>query len=213
MLCSECKPVLFPYVEYGYKAELQKLAGSKIISDGEIIDFHGMRFRLMKGWSYEKVFSGRTIKFYKDKSRFFILSFSNNKDIHLDNETFKMVGCKNFSIMDSTRTKTKKEFYTDLYLFTDEQLSGNPTFWQYYILWAKTEFLHNAIKLTHYRGKNLEAFQRISDPKTACTDADIIMRSVIFPNKIAPAYLKVTAVFRDDAFFQRFFNMLDAMNP
>ncbi len=211
-----CKPVLMPYVEYGYKAESQKLSGSYIQKNKEIIDFHGVKLVVPQGWSYETVFAGRTIKFSKDKDRFFILNFKNNKLFRNDDiQTFKMIGCKNFSVKnkDQGKTRIRKEFYTDLYLFTGDQLDSNPTFWQYYILWTKTEFLRDAVKLIHYTGENLEAFQRNIDPRTACAKADVVMQSEIFPKKIAPDYLAIAAGFRDDAFFVEFLEMLNAMNP
>jgi hypothetical protein len=208
-----CKPVLLPYVEHNYKAEPQKLSRSYVQRHTELIDFQGIKVAVPQGWSYEEVFSGRTIKISKDKNRFFILNFVKNVDIWCDIETFYMIGCKKFSEKKQKTIKTEKEFYTDLYLFTDDQLDNDPTFWQYYILWCKTEFLRDTDELIHYRGENLEAFQRNSKLGPACTKGGVVMHSEVFPKKIAPDYLSIASGFKDDAFFVEFLEMLNVMNP
>jgi hypothetical protein len=210
---NSCKPVLMPYVEYDYKAVSQKLSGGYVKKNAEAIDFHGLKLAVPQGWSYEMVFSGRTIKISKNKNRFFILSIKNNVDIWCDIETFNLIGCKNFIEKNQKIIKTKKDFYTDLYLFTDDQLDSDPTFWQYYILWSKTEFLRDTDELIHYTGENLEAFQRNSKLGPDCTKGGVVMQSEIFPNKIAPDYLSFAAGFKDDAFFVEFLEMLNIMNP
>lgn len=210
---SDCKPVLFPYVEYEYKAEPQKISGGYISETEEIIDFHGLKLPVPQGWHYKKVFSGRTIKFFKDKHRSFIVSFKDNNDIWCDIESFSMMGCKKNSLKSQETARTKKEFYTELYLFTDDQLDRDPTFWQYYILWAKTKFLHDVDKLIHYTGENLEAFQRNSKFGPACTKGGVVMQSEIFPQEIAPDYLSIAAGFIDDAFFAIFLSKVDTLNP
>lgn len=208
-----CTPVLMPYVEYGYKADSLKLSGDYVQKTEEIINFHGLKVAVPQGCSYEMVLAGRTIKISKNKNRFFILSFKKNIDILCDIEDFYMVGCKNFALNNQEKIKTKKEFYTDLYLLTDDQLDGDPTFWQYYILWCKTEFLRDTDELIHYTGENLEAFQRNSKLGPACTKGGVVMHSEIFPKKIAPDYLSIASGFKDDAFFVAFLEMLNAMNP
>jgi hypothetical protein len=122
-----------------------------------------------------------------------------------------MIGCKNFVVKNQEKTKTQKEFYTDLYLFTDDKLDNDPMFWQYHILWCKTEFLRNTDELFHYTGENLEAFQR--NYKLECTRGRLLMQSEIFPKKIAPDYLVIASRFKDDAFFVEFLEMLNVMNP
>jgi hypothetical protein len=124
-----------------------------------------------------------------------------------------MVGCKNFIEKTQNNIKTKKEFYTDLYLFTDDQIGSDPTFWQYYILWSKTEFLRDTDELIYYTGNNLEAFQRNSKLGPDCTKGGVVMQSEIFPKKLAPDYLSIASGFKDDAFFVEFLEMLNAMNP
>lgn len=208
-----CKPVLMPYVEYEYKAKPQKLSGDYVQKTEEIIDFHGLKIAVPRGWSYETVLDGRTIKFFKDKGHVFILNFEKNIDISCDAEISYMIGCKNFIVKNQEKTKTQKEFYTDLYLFTDDQLDSDPMFWQYHILWCKTEFLRDTDDLFHYTGENLEAFQRNSKLGPACTKAGLVMQSEIFPKKIAPDYIVIASDFKNDAFFVKFFEMLNAMNP
>lgn len=208
-----CKPVLMPYVEYGYKAYPKKLSGHYVQKTGKIIDFHGLKVAAPVGWKYEKVFAGKTIKFWKDNNRSFILSFKKNNDIRYDVKNFYMIGCKNFNLKNLEKVRTKKDFYTDLYMFTDDQIDSDPTFWQYYILWSKTEFLRDTDQLMHYTGENLEAFQRNTKRGPACAKAGVVMQSEIFPRKIAPDYLAATTGFKDDAFFVEFIEMLNEMNP
>jgi hypothetical protein len=210
---NSCEPVLMPYVEYDYKAVAQKLSGEYVQKNEEVIDFHGLKLAVPRGWNFEMVLAGRTIKIFKDKNSSFILSFVKNTDIWCDIEDFYMFGCKDFSEKKIKTVKKEKEFYTDLYLFTDDQLDGDPTFWQYYILWCKTKFLRDTDDLFHFTGENLEAFQRNSKLGPACTEAGLVMQSEIFPKIIAPDYIVIASDFKDDAFFVKFLEMLNAMNP
>lgn len=205
-----CKPALMPYVEYAYKARSQKLSGDYIQKTEEIIDFQGLKVALPQGWSYERTFGEKVIKFFNHKNRF-LLIFEKNIDIQCDAEISYMIGCRNFVVKDREKTKTQKEFYTDLYLFTDDDLDSDPMFWQYHILWCKTEFLRNTEELFHFTGDNLEAFQRNYRP--GCNRGNLLMQSEIFPKKIAPDYLSIASRFKDDAFFVEFLEMLNVMNP
>lgn len=208
-----CKPVLMPYVEYDYKAVHQQIFGEYVRKNKEVIDFQGLKLAVPQGWKHEMVLAGKAIKISNEKNHFFILSFKKNIDIWCHIEDFYMVGCKNFVLKDQEKIKTKKEFYTDLYLLTDDKLDNDPTFWQYYILWCKTKFLRETDELIHYTGENLEAFQRNSKLGAACTKGGVVMHSEIFPKKIAPNYLSIASGFKDDAFFVEFLKMLNAMNP
>jgi hypothetical protein len=205
-----CKPVLMPYGEYSYKAVSIKLSGDFVRKADEIIDFHGLKVAVPQGWHCEKVSAEKAIKFFNNKSRF-LLIFEKNVNIQLDTELTYMIGCKNFVIKNKDKTKTQKEFYTDLYLFTDDKLDSDPIFWQYHILWCKTEFLRNTEELFHYTGDNLEAFQR--NYRQDCKKGSLLMQSEIFPQSIAPDYLVIASRFKDDSFFVEFIEMLNAMNP
>jgi hypothetical protein len=206
---KSCKPVLMPYVEYDYKAEPQKLSGDYVQKTDKIINFHGLKVVVPQGWSYEKVSAEKAIKFFNNKSRF-LLIFEKNIDIRCDNEISHMIGCNNFVVKNQGETKTQKEFYTDLYLFTDDKLDRDPVFWQYHILWCKTKFLRDTDELFHFTGESLEAFQR--NYKLGCDRGSLVMQSEIFPKKIAPDYLSIASRFKDDAFFVEFLEMLNAMN-
>lgn len=205
-----CKPALMPYVEYEYKAEPQKLSSDYVLKSQKVIDFHGLKLAMPQGWNYEKVDAKKAIKFFNDKNRF-LLIYEKNIDIRCDTEKSYIIGCKNFAEKGAEKTKTQKEFYTDLYLFTDAELDSDPTFWQYHILWCKTKFLRDTDELFFYTGKNLEAFQR--NYKPGCTKGSLVMQSEIFPQKIAPDYLSIASRFKDDVFFVRFLEMLNTMNP
>jgi hypothetical protein len=208
---NSCIPALMPYVEYEYKAEPKKLSNDYVVPvTQEIIDFHGLKLVAPHGWKYEKVVAEKAIKFFNSKNRF-LLIFEKNIDIRYDTEKSNIVGCKNFVVKDEEKTKTKKEFYTDLYLFTDDKLDSDPTFWQYHILWCKTKFLRDTDELFHYTGKNLEAFQR--NYKPGCTRGSLVMQSEIFPKKIAPDYLTIASRFKDNALLIKFLEMLNTMNP
>ena len=207
---EDCKPVLMPYGEYSYKAESQKLVGDYVQKAEKIIDFHGIAVAVPQGWSYEKVSAGKAIKFFNYKNRF-LLIFEKNVNIQLDSELTHMIGCKNFLVKNQEKTKTQKEFYADLYLFTDDKLDSDPMFWQYHILWCKTEFFQNTDELYHYTGDNLEAFQR--NYRQDCKRGSLSMQSEIFPLRIAPDYLVIASRFKNDSFFVEFIEMLNAMNP
>ena len=103
------------------------------------------------------------------------------------------------------------DLYVDLYDLTTEQLANKPNFWQYYILWEKTNSFKDANRLIHYHGKSIEAFQKNIDPqKRSKMSARTQIR--IFPKAISPDYYSLTADFSDDAFFADFLEMIDTIN-
>ena len=210
---SVCRPVLFPYVEYGYKAESRKLSETHTTYSTEaVVDFQGIKIPIPSEWEFEKV-SNRSLKIFKDKQNFFSLSFFENNPLQShDSKMLKMIGCKDFSGR-IENVKNSKDFYTDLFFFTDNDLNAHDSFWQYYILWAKTNNLRNSSQLTHYTGKNLVAFKIDFDSGIDCRHPDIKIRITIFPKKIEPHYLSIlSSGIKDDAFFVRFLESLDAIN-
>ncbi len=213
-----CKPTLFPYSEYHYKAEPITLAGSHAIpGKGLSIDVFDLELKVPDGYTHEKVFP-QTYKFTLGKKRLFILSmndgarFGGGPGSINDIENFNFIGCNNIKIKDHEKTKTHKDFNTDLYNFTVDDLTPEPDFWQYFILWTKTEHLRDSERLVHFTANNLDAFQKSIDPRMR-TEKSILTQIRIFPNKIAPNYISIAADFIDDAFFVEFLNMLNALNP
>lgn len=216
---QKCKPILFPYIEYTYKAQPRKLAGEYLHSTQlETIDFFNLNLDIPKGWSYERVFAGKTIKLSKGEKRFFLINFHKAKTRIDDASNFKFIGCDAFASKETITTRTDKDFWTDLYLFTSDQLQGEPSFWQYSILWSKTEFLRDATKLIHYKGKDLEAFQRNIKPKS-CACGSTRVHIEIFPKKLEPDHLTIIADIdnadadANDIFFADFLYMIDKLNP
>ena len=209
---GKCKPVLFPYGEYHYKAVPREI-GPYVYTNGKSLEFHGLKIVPPDGWQDEKVLSGsdvKAIRFCKEGNRF-LLIFSKNKVIPADDYTnFKMIGCDDFNTQPD-QNKSRQDFYTDLYLFTDADITDPPTFWQYYVLWAKTTFLRDTEKLFHFKGKNVQAFQRNLVGK-AHNEGDVAIKIEIFPKKTAPDYFEIVTDMKGDAFFLDFLGMLDAMN-
>lgn len=206
-----CKPVLMPYVEYGYKAKPWKLSNAYVQKKEKTIDFHGVKIVSPHGFKHEIVFDGSAINFYNNKKSRLLLSFENNKIIQDNFETFNLIGCNNFNT--KPIRKNSIEFYSDLYSFTDDQLNSEPDFWQYYVLWAKTKFLRDAVKLTHYTGNNIEAFQRNFNDRYSETNNDISIKAEVFPKKMAPDYLVIVTNIKEDEFIIEFIEMMNAMNP
>jgi hypothetical protein len=210
---KKCKPVLFPYVEYGYKAEPVILDGS--YSNDQVkqsIDIFGLKLISPEGW-HLKISNDQTVKFVSKSGRFFLVLY--NKDTPFLDEpgNFNFIGCDDFNSNNKYVMRSDKDVTSAIYLFADEDLKGEPTFWQYFILWSKTKILRDAVKLVHFRGKQLEAFQKNHDPSSLCVHGDIACQIEIFPDKIAPDSLTVAAGFVDDAFFAEFLDMLDTLNP
>ena len=166
------------------------------------------------GWYHEKTFADKTIKIINGEDRFFLSNYKKNRLFRdTDIEDFNMVGCKTFKANVKMSEKNSRNFYTDLYLFTADQLHEDPSFWGCYILWSKTTFLKDAIELMYYTGQNTKAFIGMTAPRPACTGAGVAMQAEIFPESIAPDFFTIAADFRDDAFFLEFLEMPNAMNP
>ncbi|MCP4745827.1 MAG: hypothetical protein GY874_06745 [Desulfobacteraceae bacterium] len=208
----ECKPVLFPYSGYNYKAKSHKMSGVYTRKIHEIVNFHGVKIPIPSEWRYKEDLNGAVLKIFKNKKYFFFLSFDENSPTPSNEyENFKMIGCKNFS-PEIDKEKSDKELFTDLFFFTEADLSKNPSFWQYYILWFKTEFFREAVEINHYTGKNLEAFQRSFDPKRDSSKFNRAIEMTIFPKKITPHSLTLISEINDDELFDDFLEMLEAAN-
>lgn len=213
-----CKPVLFPYPEYRYRAEPQLLDEAYALPLGqEIITFHGLKIPIPKEWHYEKVFHGKTVKIFKDKERFFFISMVRLTQYPSYFPYFPYVDsldCDWGGAQSNAVRKTQKDYYTDLYLFTDTQLSDAPDAWpwQYSILSSKAVYFHDAKRLVHYKGMNLEAFQKNRDPYIK-PDRDVKTTMEIFPKKIKSVYFEMGSDFQDDLFFVNFISMVNMLNP
>ncbi len=209
-----CKPVLFPYVEYGYHATSEELA-CKYKSDDTFqkAEIFGITMELPQSWHYD-VHGEWGVKFFLEDGRTIAMFLNKDRSFTDDTTNFNYIGCDSLFSQKSTVTaRTRKEYISSIYLFTDEDLEGEPTFWQYFVLWSKTKILRDAVKLVHFRGKHLEAFQKNHDPGRLCAHSDIACQIEIFPDKIAPNSLTVAAGFADDAFFAELLDMLDTLNP
>lgn len=209
---GNCHPLLFPYIEYGYKAETQKLPGIYTQKGEEIIEFHGLKLAVPVGWRYEIVLSGHSVKFYRECNDFFLLSFEKNSTYHQEDiKNFRLIGCDHFNEDKKPLTKTSMDYYTDLFSVTDNDIDSDSGFWLYYILWSKTELFHDSAKLIHYKGNNLEAFQNNIKPKI-CEDKTVHTHIAVFPQNTAPDYFTI-GVMEDDNFFVFFLDMIDTLNP
>lgn len=211
---SRCKPVLFPYSEYGYRAEPANLSGTYTHDNTkQTVAFSGIKLDLPKEWRFKQS-SNWVLKFSMKDGRSFVLFYKKETPFTDDIANFHLVGCDSFiKPKNPPPIKSPRDFIKDLYLFTDEDLKGEPTFWKYFILWSKTEILHDADKLVYYKGKNIEAFQMNTNPRKLCAHSDIACRIRIFPHIIAPNSLTIASGFTDDAFFADFLDMIDTLNP
>jgi hypothetical protein len=211
----QCKPMLFPYPEYSYKAksiELGRFYKTMNTTDsGKNLELFNLILSVPEGWICEKMHE-KTYIFRADDGRNFIFSLNRYAPFEDGDEELNFIGCNNFKTNQHTNfNKSEKDLITDMYLFTDDQLNDDPTFWQYFILWSKSDILRNSTDLFHYNGANLEAFQRNINPEydRGSLQAEI----VIFPKKIAPGYIEIGSGFADNSFFATFVDMLDALNP
>jgi hypothetical protein len=206
-----CKPALFPYIEYHFKAHAFSLSGVSS-KEGDFtpnITLFNMNMSIPEGWTYEKMHND-AVGFKSVDGRSFLISFNSDSAGAYAVDGFKLIGCNNFTAGDTIPNKTAKDYYRDIFLLTPDQLGDDPTFWEYSILWSKTNILRNAVKLLHIEGDHLAAFQRNVDPSRMI--ASVQSHLAIFPCKIEPDYLAIAAGFTDDAFFVLFLKMLDVMN-
>lgn len=211
---TRCKPVLFPYTEYGYRAETVNLSGIYTTDNiKRTVAFSGIKLNIPKEWCFKQS-NNWTLKFSGNDGRSFLLFYKKEAPFKDDTINFHFVGCDGFiKPQGPPMMRSYKNFIKDLYLFTDEDLKDEPIFWEYFILWSKTEILRDAAKLIYYKGKNMEAFQMNTNPGKLCAHSDIACRIKIFPNKIAPNSLTIASGFADDVFFTEFLNMIDTLNP
>ena len=210
---TKCFPVLFPYPEYLYKAELEALSDSKnYYNREEKYNLFNLTFFLTKEWSYEKI-SEDTIKFKNKNDRVFILSLNTDKYFSDDWQSFRFVGCTEFKKEKSSQQRSVSSYYYDLFMITDEKATQRSDVWYYYILWSKTNLLRDAIRLVKYQGKNIDAYQKNIDPKCNCSHGSMRTHIAIFPKSISPNYITITAGFTDDDFFLSFLTMLNELNP
>lgn len=207
-----CKPTLFPYVEYSFKAEPKKLVGSITKSDkDEIIEFQKLKFIKPNKWTHEFPLDNTLQIFTEGKKRSIIISY--NKSRSFDPDGFRdmnLIGCDNFEAKNGL-FKSSKDFISDVFLFTEEELKGmkkEPTFWHYFILWSKSTSLHGAERLVHYKGKNVEAFRM--DKKIV--DAELHTIVDLFHKKLEPNYFSISTNFSDDAFIENYIDMVDILN-
>ncbi len=207
---DRCSPALFPYIQYNQKAEfiqLDQISNSN--QTGHTAEIFNLRFIPPEGWTYKKVLVN-SYQFFSRDGRSFLLSFEKNKSIEDDVEGFHIIGCDQFESDNIETVRSQKDFYTDLYRITSEELSVPLTFWQSYILWSKTKSFGVADAIFHIGGNNLEAFQKNIDPNQM--KGSLQCEIVIFPNIISPNYITIASRFTDDSFFQSFMEMLDALN-
>jgi hypothetical protein len=207
---SRCKPALFPYIQYNYEAAPIILGQFHTQIDAEkSIELFNLRLSVPEGWTCEKVFA-KSFKFASADGRVFLLSFEKDVPFTDSTEGFRFIGCDDFKSNKPATVRSKKDYYTGLYLFTADQLSDDPIFWEYYILWSKTEIFRDSLDIFHFKGGHLEGFQRNIDPnhKKGAIECEI----VIFPNKIAPDFITIASRFTDDPFFASFVDMLDSLN-
>lgn len=207
-----CKPVLFPYTEYRYVAESKKLDGIYYRYDGRpTIQLFNLKLSVPNGWTHEK-FVEDIFKFSSSDGRMFLFSFDKGRSFTNRAEEVQFVGCADVKSKEPMEFKTPKDYYTDLFHLTADQMGDDPTLWQCYILWSKTDAFRDAVKLTHFIGDNLEAFQKNSKqhPVEAILPPSQIF---IFPKNITYDYITVTASFTDDFFFAAFLDMLNSLNP
>ena len=213
----QCKPVLFPMPEHGYKAEPHLLDDTFAKPDGrEIIEYSGLKIAIPEGWHHEKVFKGKRLKLYKNRERFFLFSSEHSEMVSAPTllKYLNDTDCNWNSLKSNTPRKTSRDFYTDLYLFTDRQLSDDPESWpwQYMILWFKRDLLHHAERMIYYKGRNLEAFQLNKAPYVR-SDLESHTSIEIFHNRMTAEYYRIGANFADDVFFADFINRLNDLNP
>jgi hypothetical protein len=209
---SPCKLLLFPYVEYNYQAntaDLTKIKSTPIV-DGPTIDLFNLVLRTAQGWEIVDI-DARTMKFTTDFNKYFILHLETKQPYTGNPDKIKFVGCDASMPGETFAGRTDKEFYTDLYHFTDDQLDGDPTLWQAYILWSKNRMLHYAETLTHYKGRHLEAFLEKIEPKSV--KGNVHTRIAVFPDRIAPDYITLESDIAFEPFFTYFLAMIDMLNP
>lgn len=209
---NRCVPVLFPYPEYDYRADFQKLVeNTAAINNHTRINLYHLNIPLPNGWKYTENVFPETTKFFSS-SQELILSYRHARDFKEIISKEALIGCGNFELNPDDKKKTMKDFYSDLYMLTRDSLPLEPGFWHYYILWEKTRSFDDAAESIHYKGKNLEAFLKNIDPqKRGKMKARTTI--MIFPEKIAPDHLALTATFSNNAFFYDFLSLLSILNP
>jgi hypothetical protein len=187
-LNSSRQKVLLPGKEHSYSAELVELPGSyKSDGEQETIEISGLKLEVPTIWRYETMYSGQRIRFFIDQNRFFMLRFGGGN-------------------------KNVKNFWSDLYLLTDQDIRGWPDAQQHIFLRHKRIRFLGATRLVHYKGKNLEAFQRNLGPQSyeyPYKHTEI----TIFPKTTDPYCFRVEALYYDDVFFANFLDMLNMLNP
>lgn len=204
-----CKPVLFPYNEFSYRAESKSFEG--MYSRGfksSAVKFHSLNIEVPNGWQVDTPLDTLHL-FSADKTRSIIITFNRSFQINAEDiEKMGIIDCDSFS--SSLEQKTSKEFYRDLYLFTIDDLASveDATLWQLYILWNKGDALRNSLRLDHYSGDQLEAFRRDTD-----TTRSVKTTIVLFHQNSEPDYYIIAGTFHDNDFFDRFVAMIDAVNP
>lgn len=209
---SNCQLAVFPYVEYSYKAEPRPLTASYSRGDyPEVAEFCALKIPVPRGWRYENPFDKTMHLFTNDKSRSVIVSCERLKTIRAqDLADIKLVGCDCPKFVGPQGEKSSKDFYNDIYLLTADQMESivEPTFWHFYIFWSKTSMLRDAIEMVHYQGNNLEAFRHDAD-----TTRNVKTTITLFHKNAGPNYCTIAGTFHDNAFFDRFVGMIDALNP
>lgn len=187
-LNSKRQTVLLPGKEHSYTPEPVELPGSyKPDGEQETIKISGLKIEVPKSWRYETMYSGQRMIFFIDQNRFFKLHAGGGG-------------------------KKVKKFWSDLYLLTDQDIKGWPDAQRYYFLRNKSIRFAGVTRLVHYKGKNLEAFQRNLGPQSyeyPYKHTEI----TIFPKTTDPSCVRLEALYHDDVFFANFLDMMDTLNP
>jgi hypothetical protein len=147
--------------------------------------------------------------FSPDKNRSVLIIYESSRSFGIDSSKgMHLVGCDNFEA-ENDELKTSKDYIRDVFLFTEKKFDDpefKPTFWNYFILWSKIDFLENAKKMVHYHGDNFEAFRL--DSKVGKMDS----RIYLFPKELEQNYYTLAANFDDDDFLYNFVDMIDVLN-
>jgi hypothetical protein len=213
----ECKPVIFPYMEHAYKADPYQLSGKFVPNnDNEMIEYHDLKIEVPKGWGHEIPFGDTLLLFSPGKEQTVMITYEPPTAFGTayDPNGIHLLGCDNFEVNEPGESKTAKDFFKDLFLFTEidfEASDFQPTFWHYFILWAKVDHLKNVENMVHYQGNNLEAFRSDKDYKKL-KNLDLYSKITLFHKKYEPNYYTIATSYNDDDFVNNFIDMIDVLN-
>ncbi len=209
---TKCKPVVFPHSEHGYEAEPFKLVGAYKLQKGyEIVEFYGLQIEIPKGWQHKTPFEKTLYLFSPGKVRSVIITYDHPRTFGPNGaKGMHLIGCDNFEIDDHQEIKTDKDFIADVFLFTADKFDDpefKPTFWHYFILWAKVDKFTHAEKIVHYEGNNFEAFRCDST-----RFKNVYSTVTLFHEKQEPNHTTIATTFKDDSFVNNFMDMINVLN-